>query len=169
MVFRAPGLEAVVNVTASTRHWRDRRVLVTGATGLLGGWIVESLLDREADVVCLVRDHIPRARASQQLVDRTVIVHGSLEDYSILERTVNEYEVRTVFHLAAQTIVGIANANPLSTFDANIRGTWNLLEVCRRAKTVEAIVAASSDKAYGSSDELPYTELLPLQGAHPYD
>lgn len=158
-----------MNAAGSAAHWRDRRVLVTGATGLLGGWAVESLLDRGADLVCLVRDHTPRARAMGRITDSTTIVHGSLEDFTLLERAMNEYEIQTVLHLAAQTIVGIANTHPLSTFESNIRGTWNLLEACRRAPTVAAVVVASSDKAYGTSPELPYTELFPLRGDHPYD
>jgi CDP-glucose 4,6-dehydratase len=101
--------------------------------------------------------------------DKINIVRGEVEDYPLLERVLNEYEIDTVFHLAAQTIVSIANRAPLSTFDSNIRGTWNLLEACRRVETVKRVVVASSDKAYGYHDQLPYTEEAALQGRHPYD
>jgi len=151
-------------------HWRDRRVLLTGATGLVGAWVLERLLELEADPVCLVRDWVPRSQAALGgALDRSVLVRGALEDQALLERALNEYEVQTVIHLGAQTIVGIANASPLSTFDANVRGTWNLLEACRRSATVSSLVVASSDKAYGDSDQLPYEEDCPLQGRHPYD
>jgi CDP-glucose 4,6-dehydratase len=151
-------------------HWRGRRVFLTGATGLLGSWILEKLIVAGADPVCLVRDHVPRSRAaSERLITRATVVTGSMEDYFLLERTIAEYEVETVIHAAAQTIVRIANANPLSTFETNIKGTWNLLEACRRVGTPQSIVVASSDKAYGESDVLPYDESLPLRGQHPYD
>jgi len=121
-------------------------------------------------VVGLIRDQVPKSRLVQTgLIDRMSIVSGEIEDYMLLERSLNEYEVQTVFHLAAQTIVGIANQSPLSTFDANIRGTWQLLEACRRTSWVESIVLASSDKAYGEHDILPYTEDAELKGRHPYD
>jgi CDP-glucose 4,6-dehydratase len=97
------------------------------------------------------------------------VVRGDVADRSQLERTLGEYEIETVIHLAAQTIVGIANRNPVSTFDTNIGGTWSLLEACRRSPTVKQIVVASSDKAYGDHEVLPYSEGAPLQGRHPYD
>ena len=150
--------------------WRDRRVFVTGATGLVGGWLVKRLVEAEADVVCLVRDWIPRAELNQNgLLDKVSVVRGDLCDLECLERTLGEFEIETVIHLAAQAIVGIANRNPLSTFEANIGGTWKLLEACRRSPKVKQIVSASSDKAYGDSPVLPYTEETPLAGRHPYD
>ena len=150
--------------------WRDRRVFVTGATGLVGGWLVKRLVEAEADVVCLVRDWIPRAELNQNgLLDKVSVVRGDLCDLDCLERTLGEFEIETVIHLAAQAIVGIANRNPLSTFEANIGGTWKLLEACRRSPKVKQIVSASSDKAYGDSPILPYTEETPLAGRHPYD
>jgi len=97
------------------------------------------------------------------------VVHGCVEDYFVLERALNEYEIETVFHLAAQTIVTTANRNPLSTFESNIKGTWNILEACRRSPLVKRMVAASSDKAYGDQEKLPYDEKTPLEGRHPYD
>lgn len=150
--------------------WRDRPVLVTGATGLLGGWLVRRLLEQGASVVCLVRDWVPQSELLRAgMLDRVTVVRGDLGERDLLERALGEYEVRTVFHLAAQTIVGIANRNPVSTFESNIRGTWNLLEACRRSPQVDAIVVASSDKAYGDQMVLPYDETMPLAGRHPYD
>ncbi len=150
--------------------WQDRRVLVTGATGLVGGWLVKRLLQAEADVVCLVRDWSPQSEGVRSGdLDRCSIVRGDIRDQVCLERTLGEYEVETVIHLAAQTIVGIANRNPASTFESNIGGTWKLLEACRRSPKVQQIVMASSDKSYGAADVLPYTEDTPLAGVHPYD
>lgn len=164
-------MEAVVSSSdTSSEHWRDRRVLLTGATGLVGGWVLERLLDLAADPICLIRDEIPRSRAAERgLLRRSTLVRGELEDHRLLERTLNEYEISTVIHLAAQTIVGIANASPLSTFESNIRGTWNLLEACRCSAMVGSVVIASSDKAYGVAPRLPYDESFPLCGTHPYD
>ncbi len=150
--------------------WRDRNVFVTGCTGLLGSWLTEALVTIEANVVGLIRDHVPRSRLFQErIIDRINVVWGEVEDYMLLERALNEYEIDTVFHLAAQTIVGIAVRNPLSTFKTNMKGTWNLLEACRRTSTLQQIVIASSDKAYGDHKTLPYEEGMPLQGSHPYD
>lgn len=150
--------------------WRGRNVLVTGATGLLGSWLVEALLERGAAVVALIRDAVPRARFNLQgLADRVVTVAGSVEDQAVVERVLNEYEVETIFHLAAQTIVGTANRNPVSTFETNIRGTWTVLEAARRVPTIKRVVVASSDKAYGAQAVLPYREEAPLAGTHPYD
>lgn len=150
--------------------WRDRPVLVTGATGLLGGWLVEDLLRRGALVVCLIRDRVPFSRlVADGMAQRVVTVHGDIVDQARVERVLGEYEIRTVFHLAAQTIVTIANRNPVSTFESNIAGTWSVLEACRRSPRVSEIVVASSDKAYGDQEVLPYSEDMPLQGRHPYD
>jgi CDP-glucose 4,6-dehydratase len=150
--------------------WPARSVLVTGATGLLGGWLVEALLEREAHVVCLVRDVVPDSRyVMEEINRRTVTCVGDVRDQATVERVLGEYEVRTVFHLAAQTIVGIANRNPVSTFESNVRGTWALLEACRRSPSVSEILVASSDKAYGEQPDLPYSEDMPLQGRSPYD
>jgi CDP-glucose 4,6-dehydratase len=158
-------------VTApAASFWRDRPTFVTGATGLLGGWLVRRLLSFGADVVCLVRDEVPQSEFNRTGLDgHCRIVRGDVRDQRILERVLGEYEVRTVLHLAAQTIVGIANRNPVSTFESNIQGTWALLEACRRSPLISEIVLASSDKAYGDQDELPYDESTPLEGRHPYD
>ena len=150
--------------------WTDRPTFVTGATGLVGGWLVRRLLDLGADVVCLVRDWVPQSElVSSRLIDKVRVARGDVRDGATLERILGEYEIDTVVHLAAQTIVGIANRNPLSTFETNIAGTWSLLEACRRSPKVKQIVCASSDKAYGTSEVLPYGEDTPLQGKHPYD
>jgi CDP-glucose 4,6-dehydratase len=150
--------------------WLDRRVFVTGGTGLIGGWLVRALLDRGANVVVLVRDWVPESGLiGGGLLDRVTIVRGSVCDQALLERVLGEYEIVTVIHLAAQTIVTIANRNPVSTFESNIAGTWSLLEACRRSPTVKQVMLASSDKAYGESKELPYVETMPLDAAHPYD
>ncbi|WP_017658996.1 GDP-mannose 4,6-dehydratase [Baaleninema simplex] len=150
--------------------WQDRSVFVTGCTGLLGSWMTQELVSRGANVVGLVRDWVPQSRLfSEGLSQKITTVYGCLEDLSVLERAINEHEIDTVFHLAAQTIVGVANREPLGTFEANIKGTWNLLEACRRVGGVSRIVVASSDKAYGDQEELPYDETTPLQGEHPYD
>lgn len=154
----------------NSRFWRDRSVLLTGATGLLGGWLAKHLLDRGAQVTAVVRDWVPQSEAVRKgLFERINVVRGDITDQVLLERVLGEYEVENVFHLAAQTVVGIANSNPVSTFESNIRGTWSLLEACRRSPRVRSIVIASSDKAYGSQPHLPYAEDMPLQGRHPYD
>jgi CDP-glucose 4,6-dehydratase len=150
--------------------WRDRPVLVTGATGLVGGWLVRRLLRSGASVVCLIRDWVPQSDLVRSgLFERVASVRGDVRDQAALERALGEFEIDTVIHLAAQTIVGIANRNPISTFESNIGGTWSLLEACRRSPGVKQIVIASSDKAYGDQPNLPYTEDTPLEGRHPYD
>jgi CDP-glucose 4,6-dehydratase len=161
------GLGLSVN---SPKFWQDRPVLVTGGTGLVGSWLVKRLLASGAEVVCLVRDWVPQSELVRSNdVERVKVVRGDICDQALLERTLGEYEVDTVFHLAAQTIVGIANRNPVSTFEANIQGTWALLEAVRRSPVVKQVVIASSDKAYGDQPNLPYFEDAPLQGRHPYD
>ncbi len=150
--------------------WQDRPVFVTGGTGLLGGWLVRRLLQSGADVVCLVRDWVPQSELVRDgLLDKVKVVRGDVRDQATLERALGEYEIDTVIHLAAQTIVGIANRNPVSTFETNVGGTWSLLEACRRSPAVKQIVVASSDKAYGEHEQLPYDEDAPLIGRHPYD
>jgi CDP-glucose 4,6-dehydratase len=150
--------------------WLDRPVFVTGATGLVGGWLLRRLLDAGADVVCLVRDWVPQSEFVRgRLIDQVKVVRGDVCHQSLMERVLGEYEIDTVIHLAAQTIVTIANRNPVSTLKTNVEGTWTLLEACRRSPAVKQIVVASSDKAYGDHEQLPYTEDAPLQGRHPYD
>jgi len=154
----------------NTTFWRDRPTLVTGATGLVGSWLIKRLRAAGADVVALVRDWVPASEAVRSgVLDRVTVVRGDVRDQAVLERVLGEFEIDTVIHLAAQTIVGIANRNPISTFETNIQATWGLLEACRRSPRVQQIVLASSDKAYGDQDQLPYDEKTPLQGKHPYD
>jgi CDP-glucose 4,6-dehydratase len=163
-------MEGVGMSGLDAEHWRDRPVLVTGASGLVGAWTVRRLIERDAEVVCLVRDSVPRAEFHRAGLDEAVtIVRGDVADQPLLERVLGEYEIDTVIHLAAQTIVGVANRNPIFTFESNIAGTWRLLEAARRSPTVGAVVLASSDKAYGDQPTQPYDESMPLEGKHPYD
>ena len=150
--------------------WQDRPTFVTGGTGLVGSWLVRRLVGAGADVVCLVRDWVPQSElVRSRQIEQVTVVRGDIRDRDLLERILGEYEIDTVIHLAAQTIVTIANRNPVSTFETNIAGTWNLLEACRRSPRVRQVVIASSDKAYGDQETLPYDEDTPLQGQHPYD
>jgi CDP-glucose 4,6-dehydratase len=150
--------------------WENKNILITGCTGLLGSWLTESLVSKNANVIGLVRDSVPKSRFYQPEISNNVVtVRGEIENYFLLERIINEYEIDTVFHLAAQTIVTLANRNPISTFKSNIEGTWNILEACRKSSLVTRIVVASSDKAYGDQPALPYDEKTPLEGRHPYD
>ena len=150
--------------------WLDRPTLVTGATGLVGSWLVEELVRARAEVVCLVRDWVPDSELVRSgTLTGVRVVRGDVRDRELMARTVGEYEIDTAFHLAAQTVVGTANRDPVSTLDTNIRGTWQVLEACRRASTVKQLIIASSDKAYGDQPRLPYEENSPLEGRHPYD
>ncbi len=150
--------------------WQDRRVFVTGCTGLVGSWTVRALLNRGAHVVGLVRDQVKGSELQRTgLLSQIDVVRGCVEDEAFLERVLAEYEIQNVIHLAAQTIVGIANRNPLSTFETNIKGTWCLLEAARRCGYNPHVIVASSDKAYGDQAVLPYLEDAPLEGRHPYD
>ncbi len=150
--------------------WTGRRVFVTGCTGLLGSWPSDRLGREGAEVVGLVRDWVPTSNFHRLgLPDRMTLVRGDLLDLAVLERTLAEYEIEAVFHLAAQTIVPIANQTPLPTFESNIRGTWHLLEAVRRHPRVRRVVFSSSDKAYGTHERLPYDETAALLACHPYD
>lgn len=146
-------------------------MLVTGATGMVGSVLVARLLDLGADVVALVLDHDPRSELYRSGdVARVSVVSGRLEHYADVERALLAHGAEAVFHLGAQTIVGTARRAPLATLETNVRGTWNVLEACRRhADVVSAVVVASSDKAYGSVDELPYREDMALLGREPYE
>jgi len=151
--------------------WSDRRVLVTGATGILGSWLIAELLERGAAVTAFVLDADPQSELLRSgNIQRVGVINGRLENLADMERAMDLHEVETVFHLGAQTIVPAAQRNPLATFEANVRGSYNLLEACRRRTgLVKQIVIASSDKAYGEQPELPYTEEMPLLGRNPYD
>jgi CDP-glucose 4,6-dehydratase len=150
--------------------WQDRPTFVTGGTGLVGSWLVRRLVEAGADVVCLVRDWVPQSELVRTgTLERVKVVRGDVRDQALMERALGEHEIDTVIHLAAQTIVGIANRNPVSTFETNVAGTWALLEACRRSPAVRQVVVASSDKAYGDQEILPYSEETALEGRHPYD
>jgi CDP-glucose 4,6-dehydratase len=161
-----------------TQHalWKGRRVFVTGATGVVGRNLVSRLVGYGTEVVALVRDWVPRDRFLGTWFDgnpEVTLVRGGLDDYDLLMRTLAEYETEFIFHLGAQTIVGVGNRSPRTTFQANIEGTWNLLEAARvlnvYSADIQSICVASSDKAYGSSNVPPYHENMPLHGVHPYD
>jgi CDP-glucose 4,6-dehydratase len=156
---------------APLSDWSSRRVLVTGATGIVGSWLVKELLARRATVVAMVLDVDPRCELVRSGdLGRITCVYGNLEDYATVERAVGGWEVDTVIHLGAQALVGPAYRAPLATLEANVRGTYHLLEACRlHREVVRSVVIASSDKAYGSSPTLPYTEDTPLRAEHPYD
>lgn len=150
--------------------WFDRPVLVTGCTGFLGSWLTIALVEAGATVVGLIRDGAPFSHLRRSgYQERIAVVRGDVTDYELVERTLNEYEIDSIFHLAAQTIVPIANRSPLSTFETNIKGSWTVLEAARRSPTVTRVALASSDKAYGAHETLPYTEDAPLRGCYPYD
>ncbi len=157
-------------MTQTRFPWQDRNTFITGCTGILGSWLTMALVDRGANVVGLIFDEDSRSQLVRSGYDRRIIrVRGSVTDYALMERVLNEYEVDTCFHLAAQALVTVANCAPLSTFETNIKGTWTVLEAARRCPTLTRLVIASSDKAYGEHKELPYSENAPLQGRHPYD
>ena len=163
-------LQKKIELCMKQNNFANKNILVTGATGLLGPWLVKELLQQQAHVVTLVRDRVPTSLFFQEkLHEQTSVVWGDLLDYQLILRILNEYNIDHVFHLGAQAIVGYANRSPISTFKSNIEGTWNLLEACRLSPWVSKIIVASSDKAYGEQKTLPYTEETPLQGTHPYD
>lgn len=153
-----------------SHFWQDRRVLVTGCNGILGSWLTLRLLELGADVVGIMRDWVPHSELVRSGgIERVNLVRGDVTDAALVERVFSDYEIKTCIHLAAQTAVGIANRSPLSTFESNIRGTWMVLDAARRWPGLEQMVVASSDKAYGAHDELPYSEDADLRGNHPYD
>ena len=150
--------------------WRQRRVFITGCTGFLGSWLTAALLERGAEITGLIRQREPASQLVRTgLIDRIKEVQGELLDYDLLRRTLVDGRIDTVFHLAGQTIVGVANREPVATFETNIRGTWLLLEAVRQTPGVRGVVVASSEKAYGEQLNLPYREAYPLQGRHPYE
>ena len=150
--------------------WKGMNILVTGADGFIGSHIAKALVDKKANVTTVVRDVKKTSNLDVlNLRNKVNIIHGDLVNFHDCERTINEYDIQFVFHIAAQAIVGPANRSPLSTFESNIKGTWNILEACRLSKTVKGLIIASSDKAYGQQKKLPYTEESPLNGYYPYD
>jgi len=162
-------MESMV-IKIKNNRWHLRNVFITGITGFLGSYIAEELMNLGANVVGLIRDYVPKSRYYiDRINEKVTSIKGSICDYQLLLRILNEYEIDTVFHLAAQTIVGIANRSPLSTFESNIKGTWSILEACRKSDFIEEIIVASTDKAYGPKKNLPYFENDPLNAEHPYD
>lgn len=150
--------------------WQNKNALVTGATGIIGSWLVKKLVDEGANVLSIMRDQVPKSGlVLSGYIKKINIIHGQLEDYFTVERALNEYEIEVCFHLGAQTIVQTANRSPISTFESNIKGTWNLLEAARKSQLLKSLIIASSDKAYGEHENLPYKEDYPLKGLHPYD
>ena len=160
-----------MTIEGSVKDWSGHGVLVTGATGIVGSWLVKDLLACGARVIGLIRDWDPQSELMRSGdIQRINVVNAELEDFRAVERAITEHEPDTVFHLGAQTIVGTALRSPLQTLESNIRGTYHVLEACRiHSNTVRRVVVASSDKAYGDSDALPYTENMPPLGQHPYD
>lgn len=156
-------------ITGQQKFWDGRQVLITGATGLLGGYLVRELLERGANVIALVRDEVPGSELTRSgLIARVTTVRGAVTDLSLIRRIMAEYSIQTVFHLAAQTLVGVAKLDPLGTLEANVQGAWVILEAARLSR-VGQVLMASSDKAYGDPVELPYREEMPLAGRYPYD
>ena len=152
--------------------WENTNVFITGADGFVGSWITKELVKKGANVTILVRDLIPNSplrSIPEGYSNLQGVIEGSITDYRTVERIFNEYEIEVCFHLAAQAIVGAANRSPLSTFESNIKGTWNVLEAARTSNLLEKIVVASSDKAYGDQEKLPYHEDMYLKGINPYD
>jgi CDP-glucose 4,6-dehydratase len=164
-------LEALAAMNRKSGYWEGKRVFVTGATGIVGSWVVRDLLEQSADVVALVLDANPQSEVYRSgLINHVTVVNGGLEDFALLQRAIVGYEIDTVIHLGAQAIVEVALRSPLATYETNIRGTWNLLEACRlHLDLVKTVVIASSDKAYGEHRQLPYTEDMALQGRQPYE
>jgi len=152
-------------------NWEGKNVLVTGATGFIGSWLTKSLVEKKANVIALIRDHVPDSPLIYMgtYPKLKAVVEGDIIDYSTVNRVFNEYDINICFHLAAQTIVGAANRSPLPTFETNIKGTWNILEVALKTKTLERIIIASTDKVYGEPVKLPITEDHPLLATYPYD
>jgi CDP-glucose 4,6-dehydratase len=150
--------------------WQDKHVFITGCSGLMGSWLTAELVAQGAHVAGLLRNHTGETQLTRSgVIHQIDVVQGNVCDYELMERTLADYQIDTVFHLAAQTQVGTANRVPMPTFETNIKGTWVVLEAARRNPAVQRIVVASSDKAYGTHDSLPYREDTPLQGQHPYD
>ena len=154
-----------------SNKWANRRVLVTGATGLVGSWLVDRLIAEGASVTALILDSDPQSELMRSgNIEKIAVVNGNLANFDDVKRAVFRDDVETIFHLGALTIVGNALKDPLSTFQSNIQGTWNVLEAARQAgNQIKSVLVASSDKAYGTATKLPYDENMPLRGDGPYD
>jgi CDP-glucose 4,6-dehydratase len=161
----------IVNVQGSATYWSDKRVLVTGASGMVGSWLTQWLVESGAHTVAFIADTDPQSELVRSgTINKVSVVNGRLENYDDIERAINNHEVDSIFHLGAQPIVGAADRAPRHTFESNIQGTWNLLDACRvLSPLVKRIVVASSDKAYGTQPILPYTEDMSMNGDHPYE
>ena len=161
----------VMSNSPSSEYWSGKRVLVTGATGMVGAWLTRWLVDAGAYTVAFISDTDPQSELIRSgYINRVAVINGRLEKYDDIERAINNQEVDTIFHLGAQPIVGAADRSPRHTFESNIQGTWNLLDSARVLDgLVKRIVVASSDKAYGTQPVLPYTEDMSLNGDHPYE
>lgn len=153
----------------SPAFWHGRPVAVTGATGFVGSHLTSELIELDASVTVLRRDELPSHAITDGWLSRVSVVAGCVEDQIVIERLIADYDIQTVFHLAAQSQVGVANTNPVGTFRTNVQGTWSVLEAARRSPSVRQVVVASSDKAYGAHLDLPYTEETPLRAVNPYD
>jgi CDP-glucose 4,6-dehydratase len=155
----------------SKSYWSNKRVLVTGATGMVGSWLTQWITNSGAYTVAFIADTDPQSELVRSgTINKVNVVNGRLENYDDIERAINNHEVDSIFHLGAQPIVGAANRSPRHTFESNIQGTWNLLDACRTlSPLVQRIVVASSDKAYGTQPVLPYTENMSMNGDHPYE
>ena len=150
-------------------NWKGKNVFVTGGNGFVGSWLVNELVKKEANVTCIVRDPVKGSNLEFiGAADQVNTVKGTIEDYNAVEKAMKETGAEVCFHLAAQAIVGVANKSPLPTFETNIKGTWNVLEACRQLG-VKRTVVASSDKAYGEHEKLPYKEDFCLNGLTPYE
>jgi CDP-glucose 4,6-dehydratase len=153
----------------SRSFWSSRPTAVTGATGFLGSHLVAACVELGSSVVILSRDDLPTTPIVEGWSERVKVVRGDVQDASGLERLFRDHEIATVFHLAAQSLVGVANRDPAPTFATNVGGTWAVLETVRRSPTVRQVIVASSVNAYGTQDRLPYVEDMPLRPVHPYD
>jgi len=150
--------------------FKNSKVFITGGNGFIGSWLVKRLLNIGADITCLIYEDLPKSVFGlEKLHERVKIARGNMEDAGLIKRIIKDGGFETVFHLAAQAIVTVANNDPVSTLKANILGTVNVLEACRLAGNLKSVVVATSDKAYGNSNDLPYKENHPLRGVHPYD
>ncbi|MBL7206050.1 MAG: GDP-mannose 4,6-dehydratase [Candidatus Aenigmarchaeota archaeon] len=151
--------------------WEGKNVFLTGANGFLGSNIAKTLVENKANVIVLLRDNLPQSVLNYTGTYNKLraVLWGDITNYKLVERILNEYEIDTCIHVAAQAIVTTANTNPTSTFESNIKGTWTILEACRNAKNIESVVVASSDKTYGDQEKLPYTEESTLNACYPYD
>lgn len=150
--------------------WKEKNVFLTGATGLVGSHIAKELIKYNANVIALLRSKNPSSYFFREGCDKkTTIVYGDLKDFDKISDIITRYEIESIIHLGAQPIVGTALVNPRETFRTNIDGTVNILESARKSTSIKEIIIASSDKSYGKSSTLPYTEDMPLKGTSPYD